>query len=87
MEYCYCCFNHQVVPNSSVTPRTVARQAPLSMEFPRQECWSGLPFPSLEDLPGPEDQIFSPALKVEFLPLSHQRSPTVEYYLAIKRMK
>ena len=29
-----------------VTPRTVARQAPLSMEFSRQECCSGLPFPT-----------------------------------------
>ena len=29
-----------------VTPWTVARQAPLSMGFPRQEHWSGLPFPS-----------------------------------------
>ena len=29
-----------------VTPWTVACQAPLSMEFSRQECWSGLPFPS-----------------------------------------
>ena len=29
------------------TPRTVARQAPLSMGFSRQEFWSGLPFPSL----------------------------------------
>ena len=29
-----------------VTLRTVARQAPLSMGFPRQEHWSGLPFPS-----------------------------------------
>ena len=29
-----------------VTPWTVAHQAPLSMEFPRQEYWSGLPFPS-----------------------------------------
>ena len=29
-----------------VTPRTVARQAPLSMGFLRQECCSGLPFPS-----------------------------------------
>ena len=28
------------------TPQTVALQAPLSMEFPRQEYWSGLPFPS-----------------------------------------
>ena len=30
----------------SVTPWTVAHQAPLSMEFSRQEYWSGLPFPS-----------------------------------------
>ena len=33
------------------TPWTVARQAPLSMEFSRQEYWSGLPFPSPGDLP------------------------------------
>ena len=32
---------------------TVARQAPVSMEFSRQEYWSGLPFPTLEDLPNP----------------------------------
>ena len=32
--------------NSLATPRTVARQAPLSMGFPRQEYWSGLPFSS-----------------------------------------
>ena len=36
-----------------VTPWTVACQAPLSMEFPRQEYWSGLPFPSPRDLPDP----------------------------------
>ena len=35
------------------TPWSVAHQAPLSMGFPRQEYWSGLPFPSLEDLPDP----------------------------------
>ena len=35
------------------TPWTVARQAPLSMEFSRQEYWSGLPFPSPGDLPNP----------------------------------
>ena len=34
-------------------PRTVARQAPLSMEFFRQEYWNGLPFPTLRDLPNP----------------------------------
>ena len=32
---------------------TVAHQARLSMEFSREECWSGLPFPSPEDLPKP----------------------------------
>ena len=32
------------------TPLTAARQAPLPMGFPRQEYWSGLPFPSPEDM-------------------------------------
>ena len=31
----------------------VTYQAPLSMGFSQQECWSGLPFPTLGDLPGP----------------------------------
>ena len=35
------------------TPWIVAHEAPLSMEFSRQEYWSGLPFPSPEDLPNP----------------------------------
>ena len=35
-------------------PWTVAHQAPLSLRFSRQEYWSGLPFPSPEDLPDPE---------------------------------
>jgi len=37
-----------------VTPWTVAQQVPLSMEFSRQEFWSGLPFPSPGDVPNPE---------------------------------
>ena len=36
-----------------VIPWTVAYQAPQSMEFSRQEYWSGLPFPSSGDLPNP----------------------------------
>ena len=41
-----------MVPNIiSATPRTVAHQAPPPMGFSRQEYWSGLPFPSLGDLP------------------------------------
>ena len=44
------------------TPWTVAHQAPLSMGFPRQEYWSGLPFPSPGDLPEPGIKPVSPAL-------------------------
>ena len=56
-----------------VTPWTVAHQAPLSMEFSRQEYWSGLPFPSSRDLPNPgikPTALESPALQVESLLLS-----------------
>ena len=45
-----------------VTPWTVAYQAPLSMGFSKQEYWSGLPFPSPEDLPDPGIEPRSPAL-------------------------
>ena len=50
-----------------VTPWTVARQAPLSMGFSRQEYWSGLPFPSSGDLPNPGIEPGSPALQTEAL--------------------
>ena len=42
-----------------MTPWTVARQAPLSMGFSRQEYWRGLPFPSPGDLPGPGIELVS----------------------------
>ena len=51
-----------------VTPSTAAYQAPSSMEFSRQEFWSGLPFPSPEDLPDPEIEPGSPALQADALP-------------------
>ena len=44
------------------TPQAVARQAPLAIEFSRQEYWSGLPFPSHGDLPDPGIEPRSPAL-------------------------
>ena len=50
------------------TPWTVAHQAPPSMEFSRQEYWSGLPFPSPGDLPDPGIEPGSPALWVDALP-------------------
>ena len=51
-----------------VTPWTVACQAPPSMEFSRQEYWSGLPFPSPGDLPDPGIEHRSPALQADALP-------------------
>ena len=50
-----------------VIPWTVAYQAPLSMEFSRQEYWSGLPFPSPGDLPDPGIEPRSPALQADAL--------------------
>ena len=44
-----------------VTPGTEAHQAPLSMEFSRQEYWSGLPFPTPGNLPDPGIKLKSPA--------------------------
>ena len=48
-----------------VTPWTVACQAPLSIGFPQQESWSGLPFPSPGDLPDPGIEPGSPALQAD----------------------
>ena len=53
------------VVSDSATPESVARQAPLSMEFSRQEYWSGLPFPSLGDLHHPGTELMSSALQVD----------------------
>ena len=52
-----------------VTPWTLACQAPLSMEFSRQEYWSGLSFPSPGDLPDPgikPKSLVFPALASKF---------------------
>ena len=48
------------------TPWTVAHRTPLSMGFPRQEYWSGLPFPSPGDLPDPGIEPESPTFAGEF---------------------
>ena len=49
------------------TSWTVAYQAPPSMGFSRQECWTGLPFPSPGDLPGPGIKPGFPALQADAL--------------------
>ena len=53
-----------LVVSDSVTPWTIPSQAPLSMEFSRQEYWSGLPFPSPGDLPDSGIETESPAFPV-----------------------
>ena len=50
------------------TPWTVAYQAPQSVEFSRQEYWSGLPFPSPGDVPDPGIKPGSPALWADASP-------------------
>ena len=67
--------------DSSATPWTVALQAPLSMGCPRQEYWSGLPFPPPGDLPDPGIEPVSPALQVDSLPTEPPGKPTIFSYL------
>ena len=50
-----------------VTPRSVACQAAMSMEYSRQKYWSGLPFPSPGNLPDPGIKPRSPALQADAL--------------------
>ena len=61
------CVSRSVMSNSE-TPWTVDCQASLSMEFSRQEYWSGLPFPSPGDLPNPRIKPRYPALQADSLP-------------------
>ena len=63
----------------SMTPWTVAHQAPLSMGFPRQEYWNGLPFPSLGDLSSPGIKPMSPAVAGRFFTTEQPGNPTVQY--------
>ena len=63
--------------DSYVTPW--AHQAFLSMEFPRQEYWSELPFPSPEDLTHPGTEPASPAFQADFLTLSHREAQYTVY--------
>ena len=58
-----------------MTPRTVARRAPLSMKFSRQEYWSGLPFPSPGNIPNPGIELQSPALQADSLLTELQGKP------------
>ena len=65
-----CALSHFSSVWLSVTPQTVAHQAPLSMVFSRQEYWSGLPAlpPDTKPVSDPGTKPVSPALQVDSLP-------------------
>ena len=56
------------------------------MGFPRQEYWSGLPFPSPGDLPDPGIELASPALKVDSLPAESLESQMISTELVQSRV-
>ena len=62
---------------------TLAFQPPLSMEFPRQEYWSGLPFPSPGGLPNPGIE----PMQVGSLSLCHLGSPQENLHVEKKRLE
>ena len=64
-------------------PWTVAHQAPLSVEFSRQERWSGLPFPSPEDLLDSGIETRSPALQADSLLSELPGKPHFIYMMSI----
>ena len=68
--------------DSFATPWTIARQAPLSMGFPKQEYWNGLLFPSPGDLPNPgiePESPVSPALADGVFTTEPLGKPMAEY--------
>ena len=72
------CVRHAVF----VTPWTVVHQVPLSMEFSRQEYWSGMPFPSSGKLPDPGIEPGSPALQADFLSTEPLGRPPITKYIS-----
>ena len=79
---CACMVSHFSHVQLCETQWTVACQAPLSIEFPRQEYWSGLPFPSPGDLSDPGIEPRSPALQADCLPLEPPGKPNGLWILA-----
>ena len=60
--------SYSVMSNSSWHHDCIAKQAPLSMEFSRQEYWSGLPFSFPGDLPDPGVELKPPTFQADSLP-------------------
>ena len=79
---CICMFSHLSCVQLFATPWTVAHQVPLSMEFSRQEHWSGLPSTSPGDLPDPGIKPVSLALAGEFLTIVPPGKPNTYLLLS-----
>ena len=75
MSWTCCCLVAKSCP--TLLQPHVTRQAPLSMRFPRQEYWSGLPFPSPGDPPYLGIGPMSPALADRFFTIEPSRKPLV----------
>ena len=85
-----CMLSHSVVSDSFAIPWTVVFQAPLPMEFPRQEYWNGFHF-LLQGIFLTQES--NPCLlcllhwQMDSLPLSHLGSPTMYTYYLFKKKK
>ena len=72
---CVCMLSRFSHIQLSATPWTVTLPSPLSMEFSRQEYWSGSPCLSPEDLPNPGIEPRSPSLQADSLPAESPGKP------------
>ena len=73
---CCCCLVVELCLTSFLTPWTVVCQVPLSMGFPKQEYWNGVPFPSPGGLPNPGIEPTSPALADGFFTTEEPGKPS-----------
>ena len=80
------CMSCSLISNSLWPWWTTAHQAPLSLEFSRQEYWSSLPFPSPGYLPNPEIEPRSPTLQADSLPSEPPGKPTLGVTLSFKKL-
>ena len=76
-----CCVQSLCCVQLLATLWTVTLQAALSMGFPRQEYWSGLPFPPTGALPHPGIEPVSPALQADSLPAEPSGKPSIYLFI------
>ena len=82
-----CVLTAQLCPTVCNPMDRMACQAPLSMEFSRQEYWSGQPFPSPGDLPNPGIEPRSPASRAGSLPSEPPGKPQVCLHTRVNAFK